>query len=117
MVDVARSTSTTTPTAAGAASAGVKATWTGIQLRYFAHVRNRRKDLLPPPGPGHGAVVLRVRAPDLHGVYDDGARRHPLPRALRTAPGRAAYDDRRAARGVRGSRREGDARADRAERA
>src|SRR5690242_18482348 len=115
IVDVARITSTTTPTAAGAASPGVKATWTGIGLRYFAHGRNRRKDLLPPPRPRHGPVVLGVRTAHLHGVHDDGAGRDPLPGALGTTTRRAAHDTGRPPRRVRGSRRKGDARTDRPE--
>ena len=42
--------------------------------------RAGRDALLPPSRPRDAALVLQLRAPDLHVVHDPGRRRRPLPR-------------------------------------
>src|SRR5690348_15725991 len=102
-------TSTTTPTGASRASAGVNATSIRTRLRYLDPFAL----LLSPPGPRDRALLLGMRTAHLLRVHDAGAGRHPLPGALGQAAGRAARDAGRPPRGVRGRRRDRHEDADR----
>src|SRR5437016_9770401 len=101
-------TSTTIPSGAAAASAGVNATWTRTPHRHKSRCQRHRHGsvmaaggatlgasvhadvLLPAPEPRDVRLVLRVRPPDLRRVHDPRSGRPALPGALREAAGRAA---------------------------
>src|SRR6266508_5402533 len=100
MVEVARRTSTTTPTGAAAASAGVNATWTrmdpgtlspGYDGRHGVH-RAGDDGLLSPPPRGDRRPVLELRTADLHRVHGLQRRLNQVPRVRRPAGRRETRD-------------------------